>query len=107
MKNKETILDTIIKAHNGHYCHVIEVAYTEDISNTIESIVCEYNDNHNLKDFIDFFNTLQIIYFDEEGECPDIEEEVYNYAIKEDVINTYKHYNYTSTFYNIKTKLIS
>ena len=43
---KKSILDIIIEARNGMYCHAIEVSDTYEIDNIVECIYSEYNHTH-------------------------------------------------------------
>ena len=66
------ILNKIIEDRKGHYCHVIEVSTVYEAEETIHQLYQEFKGVYMLIDIREFFDTLQIIYFDEDE---DIEEE--------------------------------
>lgn len=78
-----TILEAIIKARQGHYCHAIEVETTYDIENIIESIAREFP-NESEETLKDFFNTISIYYIENEVET---EEEVYEFSTNDFITN--------------------
>ena len=75
---KKSILDIIIEARNGMYCHAIEVSNTYEIDNIVECIYSEYNQTHTNKEIFEFLNSLEVYCLEESNE-----EEVYNYSFKE------------------------
>ena len=85
MKNKETILDTIIKARNGHYCHALEVSDTYELECAIEAVTEEFP-NHTLTEVTEFFESMSIYFLgDDEG----LEREVYDFNFSEFIDNNY------------------
>tara|TARA_R110002126_G_C10402221_1_gene495992 strand:+ start:48 stop:299 length:252 start_codon:yes stop_codon:yes gene_type:complete len=75
---KKSILDTIIEARKGMYCHVIEVSDTYEIDNVVEMIHSEYNHTHTNKEIFEFLNSLEVYCLERSNE-----EEIYNYDFKE------------------------
>jgi hypothetical protein len=91
MKNN-TIYNTILKNRNGHYVHALEVASSYEIEIAIGSIWGEFNEVATIDELKEFFNTMQIYYYEtnEYGEQIEIqanEDDVYNFDINE-FINT-------------------
>ena len=87
-----TILETVLKSRENHYFHFLEVETPYEIENAIESIWAEFKDTHTSEDLKEFFNSMQITYYevDENGEQikNEINEnEVYNFNINEFIDN--------------------
>ena len=82
------ILERIIKARQGQYCHALEVTYTYELESIVEAIINEYSEDlyNGLiteKDVIDFFTTMSIYYLDDDELSDDdnllLENEVYSF----------------------------
>ena len=69
------ILNTIIKAKKGHYCHAIEVTFVTELDNLCEVIASEFSHYSNAV-IVDFLESMSIYYL---GECNETETEVYSY----------------------------
>jgi hypothetical protein len=88
------ILKKIIDARKGNYCHVIEVGSPYEIECIIDTIANDFSDQP-IEVIKDFFNTMQIIFFDSyddddqinEG-CTD-EDDVYNFDINSYIDSIY------------------
>ena len=63
----KTIIDTIIEARNGHYCHALEVSDVYELETVVESIIDEFPDQEE-KEYIDFFSTMSIYSLDDANE---------------------------------------
>lgn len=77
------ILNKILEARNGHYCHALEVGTTYEIECAIEAIAQEFNDE-SINTLKDFFNTMDIMYYEvnedgEQVENESHEKEVHNF----------------------------
>lgn len=91
------ILERIIKAREGHYCHALEVTYTYELESIVEALINEYNEelyNGTVteKDIIDFFTTMSIYYLDDDELTDDenslLEEELYSFNFKDYIKDT-------------------
>jgi len=65
--SKLSIIDTIIKARNGHYVHAVEVetASDLDLEGLSDSIYDEFARTHTKEEIIEFLSTLQIYVLDD------------------------------------------
>ena len=70
---KLSILDTIIKARNGHYCHCVEVSEVYELETLCECIIDEYADAYTEEEIIEFFSNMSVYYLHNE-------EEIYNFS---------------------------
>lgn len=68
------ILNGVLKARNGHYCHALEVATSYEIECAIEAISQEFSEE-SIDTLKDFFNTMDIIYYEENEDGEQIENE--------------------------------
>ena len=87
-----TIFNTILKNKKNHYCHALEVSSSYEIENVIESIWIEFQDIATIDELKDFFNTIELYYYEEneQGEQIEIQEnedEVYNFNFDEFIDN--------------------
>lgn len=84
------ILNEVLEARRGHYCHVVEVGTTYDLENIAEAIIQEHQDNHKEEVIIDFLESLQVIYYveEEEEEDPEEEERIYNFSFTDYIKDT-------------------
>lgn len=82
-----SILEYIIKQRQGHYCHVIEVGSTYQIECIIESLIDELNDQFTRQDFVEFFNTIEVIAYVDPDDNDGLEltreqeDEIYNFSL--------------------------
>ncbi len=76
------ILNNIIEARGGQYCHVIEVETVWELGEAVESLYSEFIDLYSIDDIKDFFNTLQVYALNDENE-----EEIYNFNFNECIDN--------------------
>jgi hypothetical protein len=83
---KNTILNKVIEARSGHYCHALEVSSTCEIENAIEAISAEY-EAEGVEALKEFFNSMTIIYFAGEGEESAEDEEAVNNFNTDESIN--------------------
>ena len=72
------IYQEILDARNGHYVHALEVSNVYELESILESLFDEYIDKYSIEVLIDFCNTLEIYYFDDENE-----NEIYNFNVTE------------------------
>ena len=63
----KTIIDTIIEARNGHYCHALEVSDVYELETVVESIIQEFPDRSE-KEYLEFFNTIEVYSLDDANE---------------------------------------
>ena len=77
------IYQEILDARNGHYVHALEVSNIYELESILESLFDEYIDKYSIEVLIDFCNTLEIYYFDDENENEIDENEVYNFNVTE------------------------
>ena len=87
-----TIFNTILKNRNNHYVHALEVSSSYEIENAIEMIYDEFQDIATIEELKDFFNTIQLYYYEENEEAEQIEvqeneEEVYDFNFDEFIDN--------------------
>jgi len=78
------ILDYIIDERKGHYCHCIEVSSAYEIESTIESLVDQLGEEFTEAEFIEFFESMDFIYWPEDGETEvkSDEDEVHSFDVK-------------------------
>lgn len=91
------ILERIIKARQGHYCHALEVTYPHELECIIEAIIEEYSDQLDdgsvtEKDIIDFFATMSIYHISDDELSDDenslLENEVYSFNFTDYIKDT-------------------
>ena len=85
LEEKNKIFNRILKERSGHYCHVIEVNDIYDIISVIEGVIDCYNDQYTEKEYIEFFESLTIIYL---GEDSEEENKVYDFSCTEYIKNS-------------------
>jgi hypothetical protein len=78
------ILNKIIEARNGHYCHALEVATVYEIECTVEQIYSEFIGEHDEKVIIGFFESMQVYSLSEDETET---EEIYNFNFSEFITN--------------------
>lgn len=85
MRNNK-LLQHIVKMRKGHYCHALELSSDYDFQETIEQVVCEFEDSFTVDDIIDFFSTIEIYYVPEDELSPsendEQEEKLYSFDFK-------------------------
>jgi len=92
--NRNPLVDSMYKARNGHYCHCLELSSVYELESIIESFISEYqndidNNIYSEADFITFFETMEIIYYPEDGiENKEHEEALYNFSAREYIQGT-------------------
>jgi len=72
-----TILETILKNRQGHYCHAIEVCSAYEIICIIEDIANEFPEATK-EELNDFFNNIDVYSLNE-----DDEEEIHNFNFEQ------------------------
>lgn len=86
------ILERIIKARKGDYCHALEVTYTYELESIVEALIDEYSNqlydgSITEKDVIDFFTTMSIYYLSDDELSDDenslLEDELYSFSFKD------------------------
>lgn len=77
------IYQEILEARNGHYIHALEVSNVYELESILESLFNEYINKYGIEVLIDFCNTLEIYYFDDENENEVDKDEVYNFNVTE------------------------
>jgi dihydroorotase len=87
-----TIFNTILKNKNNHYIHALEVETTYEIENCIECIWFEFQETATIKELKDFFNSMEIYYYevdenDKQIENEENENEIYNFDIDQFIEN--------------------
>ncbi len=75
------IYQEILDARNGQYVHALEVSNVYELESIFESLFDEYIDKYGIEVLIDFCNTLEIYYFDDENENEIDENEVYSFNV--------------------------
>ena len=78
------ILDKIITARNGHYCHCLEVNEVYELESIADNIIQEFEENYYRNEIVDFLETLQIYALNEDNE-----EEIYNFSFTEYIKENY------------------
>ena len=79
----DKILKDIIKKRNGHYWHVIETSDVWSLQSTLESLYDELIKDYTVDEVCNFLSSIQIIYFNEDGDNIDDENAVYAFDVKE------------------------
>jgi hypothetical protein len=72
------ILEQVINARNGHYCHALEVSDVYELQSIIDSLYDEFAGQHEKKVIIDFISSMEMYCLEEANE-----EEVFNFNISE------------------------
>lgn len=62
------LLDEVIEARNGHYCHALEVDTVEVLKSCIAAIIDSNGDKYDAATYKDFFASMSIIACNEEHE---------------------------------------
>ena len=75
------LLEDIIVQRGGHYCHCIEVSSMYDIESVISAVLGSYGDQYTETEYIEFFDSIQVIYMNEDEE----EEGLYSEEVERDV----------------------
>ena len=83
-----TLLNEVIEARNGHYCHCVEVEQVCELESIADAILEQNEDKHGFETCLEFLETLEVICTDEENE-----DEVYAFDFFE-----YFRSCYTSNF---------
>lgn len=86
------IFEDVYKARKGMYTHCLEVSSVWDLESSIEAFISETsNKGYTQKDYVEFFNTMDIYYLPLEGEEEDpLEEEaIHNASISEIIASLY------------------
>jgi len=78
MTQMNPILDKIITARKGHYCHCVEVSDVYELENIAESLFNEFKDEFEPNVIIDFLKSLQVIALDDSNES-----EIYEFDFAE------------------------
>ena len=82
------LLDRVIQDRKGFYTHAIEVSHDYEIESIVESVIDYYGEEFTDKDYIEFFESIEIIYVPD-CECSDEnEEDVYNFSFEEYIKDT-------------------
>ena len=63
----KSIIDTIIEARHGHYCHALEVSDVYELESVAEAIIDEFPDRPE-SDYLDFFNSIEVYSLDDANE---------------------------------------
>lgn len=79
MENR--ILNDVIEARNGHYCHCLELDSAASYEGLIESFIDNEGDKYTEEEYIEFFSSITVYYlpFDGEQENKEDEQELYNF----------------------------
>ena len=86
------ILNRVIEDRKGHYVHALEVNNIYEIENIIELFINEFKDEFTDIEYIEFFNTMEVYFLDDEAatleENEQNETEVYNFSFYDYIFNT-------------------
>jgi hypothetical protein len=78
------IIENLYK-NRPNYCHVLEVGTLEELEEIILSLHQEFTEdfnNYSDKDILDFFNTINIMYYTEEEENEEEEHKIDSFNIE-------------------------
>jgi hypothetical protein len=75
------ILETILSARKGMYCHALEVSDVYELQSVCDAIYSEFTDTYDNTTIIAFLSTMELYCLDPN------DENVYNFSI-EDYINS-------------------
>jgi len=78
-----TILDKIIEARQGNYCHCVEVSDAYELESIGEGIILEFQSEHSEKEIIEFLESLEVYALDDSKE-----DEIYNFSFSEYIKET-------------------
>lgn len=89
--SEQKILNHVIKAKNGNYCHAFEFTSVYDykclIDSLIEQLQDDFNDSLTNDDFITFIKSASIYYIDNKSLTDEqnnaIEQEIYAFDFRE------------------------
>lgn len=78
------IMNEILVARNGHYCHCVEVFDIDTLETITDYIYDSYREKYGLEEVLDFLETMTIYYlpYEEGQEIPKIEEQVYIFSFR-------------------------
>jgi hypothetical protein len=82
------LLEKIIKNRNGHYCHAFE-GNLDDFKNLIDCLIDEFNKEFPIETIIDFIQSMEIYYLDDDYDDTESESELYNFSIKDYINENY------------------
>lgn len=74
----KTILDTIIEARNGHYCHAFEATYAYELESIADSICDEFLESHGKQAVIDFLSSASVYFLENDEHIGATNEELEN-----------------------------
>jgi hypothetical protein len=72
------ILETILSARKGMYCHALEVNDVYELQSVIDALYDEFINDYDVKTLIDFITSLELYCL-----CETNEGEVYNFSVEE------------------------
>ena len=78
------LFDKILKQRRGFYVHAIEVNNVQEIESIIESVIQE-NEEFLEKEYIDFFESMELYYL---GEDREEEEKVFDFSFESYIKDT-------------------
>jgi len=77
------ILEKIIEARNGHYCHCVEVSDVYELENVAESIIEEFSEEHSESEIIEFLESLDVYALDDSKE-----NEIFAFSFSDYIVGT-------------------
>lgn len=82
------LLEKIITARNGHYCHAFE-GNLETFQNFIDDVFDEFSDEFSIETITEFLQTLELYYYNPDNENSEDENALYNFSIKNYIKENY------------------
>ena len=89
MLETNRLFNDILESRSGNYCHCLELDSVYTYEFVIEAFISEYQDKYTEEEYIDFFETMSIYYYVEDGiENIEDEEALYNFNVREYIEGT-------------------
>ncbi len=79
------ILNDLINQRKGHYIHAVELATVYELEELINSLCEEFIKIYTHAEIVEFFTTLEVIYFDGENYCKEDENALHDFNMRENV----------------------
>lgn len=88
------IHEYLIEQRNGYYVHALELDSAYSYEDVIESLIGELGELFTQNDFIEFFDTIEMYYYESDDDVSDEmkaqnEDELYNFDYKQFIKDCY------------------
>ena len=84
MLETNRLFNDILESRSWNYCHCLELDSAYSFEAVIEAIISENQDKYTEEEYIEFFQSMTIYYYVEDGiENVEDEEALYNFNVRE------------------------